>query len=148
MQEAHAHCRDFTLDRFTYLRGRVNTNAPWDSKSLYTNPKVHSELNKYHYHPTAAPLWVQNYGNFNYGATAFALGLSEDEALLFADAAQQGGTEKHPLKSAEGLLAGAKNTVKAAVLPNHGDSDENDQFRIRQGYRWAQKHATELGISD
>ncbi len=148
LQEAHQHrVSDSLTNNFEFFRSRVNTNAPWDIKSFYKHPEKHRELSKYHLHAAPAPLWVQDYGNFNYGATAFALGLTEDQALLFAGAAQQGGTEKHPIKSPEGLLAGAKNTIKAAVLPNHGDSDANDQNRIRQGYEWAQKHATELGIN-
>jgi hypothetical protein len=142
LQEVYEH-----RNNFEFFRSMVNTNAPWDFKSFYKHPEKHPELSKYHLHGAPAPLWVQNYGNFNYGAAAFALGLSEEQALLFAGAAQQGGTEKHPIKSPEGLLAGAKNTLKAAVLPNHGDSDTNDQNNIRQGYEWAQKHAIELGIN-
>jgi|694.fasta_scaffold118214_3 hypothetical protein len=149
LQEAHKHrITGSPINSLEFFRGKVNTNAPWDLKSFYKHPEKHSELSKYHFHAAAAPLWVQNYGNFNYGATAFALGLTEEQALIFAGAAQQGGTEKHPVKSPEGLLAGAKNTLKATVLPNHGDSDANDQHRIKQGYEWAQKHATELGLND
>ncbi len=148
LQEAYKHrIADLPPNSFEFFRSRVNTNAPWDYKSFYKHPEKHPELSKYHLHGTPAPLWVQDYGNFNYGAAAFALGLSEDQALVFAGAAQQGGTEKHPIKSPQGLLAGAKNTLRAAVLPNHGDSDANDQNRIRQGYEWAQKHAIELGIN-
>jgi hypothetical protein len=148
LQEAYTHSGEQILKEFAWFRSKENTYKSWDYKSFYEHPAMHPELKGHHLLPKTAPLWVQNYGNFHYGAMAFALGLSEDQALIFAGAAQQGGTERHEVTSPEGLLAGAKNTAKAAILPNHGDTDANDQYRIRQGYEWAQKHATELGIID
>jgi hypothetical protein len=105
LQEAHAHFEDQILKGFAWFRSKENTYKGWDYKSFYEHPAMHPELKGHHMHPKHAPLWVQNYGNFHYGAMAFALGLSEDQALIFAGAAQQGGTEHHEVTSPEGLLA-------------------------------------------
>jgi Bacterial toxin 44 len=65
----------------------------------------------------------QDFGNFNYGATGRALGLSEDTLLRGAGAAQ--------------MLGGAYDTAFGTPLggPPHGD-DPRDQFWIREGIRY------------
>jgi hypothetical protein len=65
----------------------------------------------------------QAFGNFNYGATGAALGLSIDEVKRAAGAAQ--------------ILAGTSNPAwgHPADSPPFGD-DPADQFWIEQGYRY------------
>jgi hypothetical protein len=146
MRETCEHRDANIIDKFSWFRSKVNTNQEWDFKSFYKEPTTHDELLQHNIRQRiVAPSWVQDYGNFHYGAMAFAAGIPKDQALVFAGAAQQGGTERYGVNTMLGIISGIKNTAKAALLPYNGDADMNDQFRVWQGWRWAEKHAQEIG---
>ena len=73
MREAEAHQDDPDWDKLNWFKDKVNSKGPWDYKNIY-DPKEYER--------------IEDFGNFNYGATGAALGLTEDELHRAAGAKQ------------------------------------------------------------
>ncbi len=77
----------------------------------------------------------QDFGNFHYGAVAFAFGLDLETALRMAGWAQTASkTGKKDLAELERIAKGT-----STLPPPYGD-DWRDQNRIKRGYQWARDH--------
>jgi hypothetical protein len=142
LNTAANHDHDFLTDKLRWFQMQVTNHANWDFKDYYKTPGRH-HLNL---PSTEAPLWVQNYGNFHYGAIAYAMGFARDFAQVAAGDAQLGGSGGKPINSPEGATTALTNLAKALASENYGDAGYNDQFWIRKGWEWAREHR--LGVTN
>jgi hypothetical protein len=112
MREAEAHQDDPDLDKLTWFKDQVNSGQQWDYKNKFDPSKQER---------------IEDFGNFNYGATGAALGLTENEIQRAAGAKQIWDHKFEPSKRTNPL-----------VYP-YGD-DPRDAAMIRRGiaayWRW------------
>ena len=119
MREAEAHRDDPDWDKLNWFKQQVNSGQPWDYKNIYDPSKQER---------------IEDFGNFNYGATGAALGLTEDEIQRAPGAKQYLDHWNEPDKYTNLL-----------VYP-YGD-DPRDAAMIRRGIAayWRWKTIKELG---
>ena len=95
---------------------KVRNHGPWDYKQVRT-------LNDYGSLDSASPF--EDFGNFNFGATAAALGIPENVALRGAGyAGQRAVGQSFP------------DSVKTALGPAPFGDDPLDQIQIKLGYEY------------
>lgn len=95
------------------FRDRVRNGGEWDYKQQGSQ--------------------YEDFGNFNYGATCAATGLSLEQCLQEAGRAQQSAGTSRPEYGEPGPIPG----VPIGGSGNYGD-DPKDQARIKQGYEYYQ----------
>lgn len=124
-------CERLHTKKFSYASAWVNRIKPtgdWDYKSKVSGFEQ---------------LVGQNFGNFNFGATAWALGISLTDAQLGAGAANVVGVLVATAKSIW-LAEGKYYTLGAgASISTYGDQ-ELDYYYVLNGYLWARDHAAEF----
>jgi RHS repeat-associated protein len=121
IQEAENHAGDNVVSKYTWFYQTVKSGGRWDYK--LDSPRKGE---------------YERFGNFNYGATGYEAGISEDVLLRAAGAAQiKDGTSNWNFVNADEMyLYDYSGWGMPTDGPPYGD-DPRDQFWIKKGIEYA-----------
>lgn len=118
-------------------------NEPDYLKRFYDRVKPGGEWDYKHHAAGVDKLVAANFGNFNYGANAWALGLTLTTSQIAAGAANVGNTLLANFK-ALAIASGKFYTLGQGASLSTFLDQELDYAYVLNGYRWAQDNADKL----
>jgi hypothetical protein len=117
-----------TMFQFGWFYDHVRNKGPWDYKQCDHAARRAKTVSRY-----------EDWGNFHYGATAYAMGIPKLTAMRAAGwANQRAASNRTGFGDPGGGILEIILGVGAPAFP-YGD-DKHDQHWISRGYEWARHH--------